>query len=422
LPSVTALGGKPGDIAAVAWHGLFRHWLLTLALETLGVTTFSFRGKAPPDFVPAKLVIDPDDAWWESALQDPPVELPALLEPNFAHRLVISSGTTGSPKIMAPTPAQEHFRIEVTRQIYDFTDESRFLVGVGFTLQSDHRRATVCLRAGGVSIYEDGAVIEEAIPRAKPTHIVLMPLHLQAIAQNVDTLRDVGPLNVSAIGGYVPDAARKMLTQDLGFTLIESYGTNETGPLANVTEEGWATPLPGVSFRIVGEYGGPLPAGSEGIVEVSSPGTVAGYLNDPAMTADRFRDGWFRPGDLGVLDESGRLRLAGRADDLLNVGGYKLSAVALDEYLRARPEFFDGAATTFHDTTGQSFLAIFVCPKSEIDETAIQTAVQEVVPEAGLRNVRIVRVQAIPRTSTGKVRRHELTNLLEAALQDRPGS
>ncbi|MEQ8443981.1 MAG: class I adenylate-forming enzyme family protein [Alphaproteobacteria bacterium] len=414
FPAVTGFGVRKGSVAAVGWDGLYRHWLLTLAFECLGVTTFTCHRDGPPDHVPADTVVCPDDGWWQAALDGPVADLTTQSDPGFAPRLVASSGTTGSPKLMAPTVLQEAFRQDATRSIYGYGPDSRFLVGVGFIVQADHRRATVCLRAGGTCLYEGEAMIEDAILSARPTHVVLMPGHLLGIEGRSDDLCRYGPLNVAAVGGAVPDAARTLLTERFGFTLTESYGTNETGPIANVGSDGWASPLPGVTVRIVGDYGAVLPPGTDGTVEISSPGTVDGYRNYPEATAARFRDGWFRPGDVGRMDADGRLRLTGRIDDILNVGGMKISAGSLDRRLQALPELQDGAAAAFVDENGRTALALFIVPSGDIPNDVLEASVMTVIPRKGIGTVRVIRATGIPRTDTGKVRRRDLRAFLDS--------
>jgi acyl-CoA synthetase (AMP-forming)/AMP-acid ligase II len=97
-------------------------------------------------------------------------------------------------------------------------------------------------------------------------------------------------------------------------------------------------PLRGVDVRIVDP--GPdeeLPAGERGEITYRSPGLFERYHNDPELTADSMRGGWFHSGDLGTVDTDGRLTFIGRLKDMLKVGGENVAAVEIEAYLGTHP-------------------------------------------------------------------------------------
>ena len=83
-------------------------------------------------------------------------------------------------------------------------------------------------------------------------------------------------------------------------------------------------PLPGVELEVVDAEDRPQPPGCGGAIRLRAPGMAEGYLDNPQQTAQRFRDGWFYPGDIARWEPDGVLRLLGRADDVVNLGGFKL--------------------------------------------------------------------------------------------------
>ena len=115
-----------------------------------------------------------------------------------------------------------------------------------------------------------------------------------------------------------------------GHTLLERYGMTELGmalsnPLHGERRPGFVgAPLPGVDVRLV-----------DGELEVRGPGVFLEYWRRPEETRDAFDDGWFRTGDVAVL-EDGAYRLLGRSNvDIIKTGGYKVSALEIEEALRA---------------------------------------------------------------------------------------
>jgi acyl-CoA synthetase (AMP-forming)/AMP-acid ligase II len=80
-----------------------------------------------------------------------------------------------------------------------------------------------------------------------------------------------------------------------------------------------------------------VPVGERGEITVRSPGLFDRYNNDPEKTADAMRGGWFHSGDLGRVDEDGRLTFLGRLKDMLKVGGENVAAIEVEAYLATHP-------------------------------------------------------------------------------------
>jgi malonyl-CoA/methylmalonyl-CoA synthetase len=128
-----------------------------------------------------------------------------------------------------------------------------------------------------------------------------------------------------------------------GHTLLERYGMTEIGmalsnPLRGERRAGSVgLPLPGVEVRLVDEGGRVVPAGTPGEIEVRGGTVFLEYWGRPDATRDAFRDGWFRTGDVGVV-EAGSYRILGRTSvDIIKTGGYKVSALEIEEVLRTHP-------------------------------------------------------------------------------------
>ena len=93
----------------------------------------------------------------------------------------------------------------------------------------------------------------------------------------------------------------------------------------------------GPEVAVLNDAGRPLPPGAIGEVAIRGPNVANGYQDDPAATAPAFREGWFRTGDQGRLDDDGYLWLTGRLKEIINRGGEKFSPREVDEVLIDHP-------------------------------------------------------------------------------------
>lgn len=140
-----------------------------------------------------------------------------------------------------------------------------------------------------------------------------------------------------------------------GHTLLERYGMTEIGmalsnPLHGERRPGHVgSPLPGVEVRLVDEAGRPVANGTPGEIQVKGPGVFRKYWRRPEATAAAFQDGWFRSGDIAVIEE-GAYRILGRNSvDIIKSGGYKISALEVEEMLRAHPAIRECAVVGLPD-------------------------------------------------------------------------
>jgi len=140
-----------------------------------------------------------------------------------------------------------------------------------------------------------------------------------------------------------------------GHTLLERYGMTEIGmgisnPLHGDRRPGSVgIPLPGVEIKLVDERGRQVAPGSPGQIYVRGPGVFQAYWRRPEATRAAFDDGWFRTGDVAVLEE-GYYRILGRESvDIIKTGGYKVSALEIEEVLRTHPDILECAVVGVPD-------------------------------------------------------------------------
>jgi malonyl-CoA/methylmalonyl-CoA synthetase len=205
-----------------------------------------------------------------------------------------------------------------------------------------------------------------------------------------------------------------------GHTLLERYGMTEIGmalanPLEGERRPGFVgIPLPGVEVRAVNEDGHPVPDGTPGELAVRGGSVFREYWRRPDATRDAFRNGWFLTGDVATV-EGGYYRILGRSSvDILKTGGYKVSALEIEEALRGHPSIVECAVVGVEDPDwGDRVCAaavLFPGHSLSLDELR-SWAAQRLAPYKIPRELRTV--AALPRNAMGKVTKPEVKKLFE---------
>jgi malonyl-CoA/methylmalonyl-CoA synthetase len=203
-----------------------------------------------------------------------------------------------------------------------------------------------------------------------------------------------------------------------GHTLLERYGMTEIGmalsqPLHGARVPGYVgSPLPDVSVRIVDDGGVAVAPGTPGELEVSGPGVFTEYWRRPEETAAAFREGWFRTGDVAV-QEDGDYRLLGRTSvDIIKTGGFKVSALEIEEVLRDHPAIAECAVVGVDDAEWGQRVAVGVeladghtLAADELTAWAAERLAPYKVPRA------LIVVARLPRNAMGKVTKREVAAL-----------
>ena len=195
-----------------------------------------------------------------------------------------------------------------------------------------------------------------------------------------------------------------------GHRLLERYGMTEIGmalsnPLGGVRRAGHVgTPLPEVALRLVDDAGHVVEEGAPGQIQVRGPGVFLEYWRRPAATAEAFAPGgWFRTGDRAVLEE-GAYRILGRESvDILKTGGEKVSALEIEDVMRAHPDVSDCAVVGVPDPEwGQRVCAAVVAPGGSCDAEDVRGFVAERLAPCKVPKD-ILLAEELPRNALGKV-------------------
>jgi len=203
-----------------------------------------------------------------------------------------------------------------------------------------------------------------------------------------------------------------------GHTLLERYGMTELGmalsnPLHGERRPGFVgTPLPHVNVRLVDESNRPVPDGTPGQIQVSGPTVFREYWRRPQDTEKAFVDGWFKTGDVAVR-ENGAYRILGRESvDIIKTGGYKVSALEIEDELRHHGAIDQCAVVGVADPEwGERVAAaVVVKPGASLDLDALRAWSKERLAVYKVPS-RLLILPELPRNAMGKVVKPDLAKL-----------
>lgn len=203
-----------------------------------------------------------------------------------------------------------------------------------------------------------------------------------------------------------------------GHVLLERYGMTEIGialsnPLHGERRAGYVgMPLPGVEARLVDDQGVPVEPGETGELEVRGDTVFREYWRRAEATRDAFREGWFRTGDVARI-EDGYYRLLGRSSvDIIKTGGYKVSALEIEEILRTHPDITECAVVGVTDPEWGEVVsaAVELAPGATLSLGELRAWAKERLAPYKVPAALAV-IEALPRNAMGKVVKPDVTRL-----------
>lgn len=199
-------------------------------------------------------------------------------------------------------------------------------------------------------------------------------------------------------------------------TLLERYGMTEIGmalsnPLSGQRYAGHVGyPLPGVQVRLADEQDQEISPTEIGEIQVKGANVFSEYWNKPEATQTSFtEDGWFKTGDVATVDEAGGYRILGRNSvDIIKSGGYKISALEIEEVLRNHPSISDCCVIGIDDEEwGELVIAVIVPKVEQIDLSELNNWMRTQMPAYKTpRKYKLT--DELPRNAMGKVTKNEV--------------
>jgi long-chain acyl-CoA synthetase len=436
-------GFKAGDKVAITVTSAIGHMTLICALHRMGIASVSveppqvqFIGdlvvdawltNTPDPAVPARTVVV-DDGWFnDKAVAIEPARRPAPVEDAAPCRYILSSGTTGRPKIIGLTYGAIRERL-ISYSIRVSTPSWDRMVcmpglstnyGYSFAITALWLGRTVCFTYDTTAIR--AVVTHQAELLVASTHQITGVV--TALEQQFFRLDSLRAVHIGGSIAYAPLLARiRMLVCSNVFC---GYGSTEGGTVAYVPAESIfgmdravGIVAPWIGLEVFTEPDTVADYGIEGQVRLRALGQ--GYRNNKVSPTEYEvdRSEWFYPGDQGILYRNGLLAITGRVNEIINRGGIKISPDTIEEEIKKHPVVADAAAVGVLDGLGieQIWVAVVSRDGGEIDIKAMYDYCHQTMPL--YVPDRIFQVDAIPRNQLGKVSRVPLSEHLKAKESD----
>jgi fatty-acyl-CoA synthase len=353
-----------------------------------------------------------------------------------------TGGTTGAPKLARHSHGAQIFTAWANAQMQGFQSTDVTINGYPLFHVAGVLPGALCSLAVGMhiliptaSLFRNREVIANYWRLVAHHGCTLMsgvPTVLAALAAVPLAGADISRLRAVRTGAApLPPELAQRFAQAFGLQINESLGMTETAGLSTVAPPGLSAPagcvgwpLPHASVRIVAlgsddqATAHTLPAGDKGMVLYKGPNLFSGYL-DAAETARSFTpDGWLITGDVGFVDEQGRLHLTGRAKDLIIRGGHNIDPKVIEDALGAHPDVELCAAVGAPDAYAGELPVAFATLKAgaHVSEEALLAFTAERVDEAPAKPKSITILERMPVTNVGKIYKPELRTLATGAV------
>lgn len=239
-----------------------------------------------------------------------------------------------------------------------------------------------------------------------------------ALAHNPDFAKlDFSALRLTLGGGMaVQQPVAERWLKIIGRPLIEGYGLSETSPVATVNPTNATAysgsiglPLPSTDVAILDDAGHEVPLGERGEVGIRGPQVMLGYWQKPEETRQSMTaDGFFRTGDIGIMDEQGYTRIVDRKKDMIAVSGFKVYPNEVEAVVAQLPGVLECAAIGVPDEHSGEAVKVFVVKSDpSLTEAQVQDWCREKL--TGYKRPRFVEFRdELPKSNVGKILRREL--------------
>jgi malonyl-CoA/methylmalonyl-CoA synthetase len=356
--------------------------------------------------------------------------------------ILYTSGTTGKPKGVLLSHANVFECVHTLHEAWEVSASDRLVHALPL-----HHVHGICVALLWAFL---GGAHTEMLPRhdcerlleaaARSSVIMGVPTQHARLVQFFDALPDGTERRryqdhlrrqrlITSGSAALPEKLGRRLEALCGQYPLERYGMTEVGivlgnPLSGERQPGSVgSPLPRCRIRLVDDAGRDADPGQPGEIWIAGPSVFQGYDRDPAATGAAFTDGFFRSGDTAVWNAAGHVQILGRTSvDIIKSGGYKLSALELEEHLREHAWVDEVAVLGVPDETWGERVVAVVVPSAAVAGAASETAgeqLREWLKQriAAYKVPRQVLFRAeLPRNAMGKVQKPRLLAELGAAL------
>jgi fatty-acyl-CoA synthase len=357
--------------------------------------------------------------------------MPARQDADTVMRMAFTSGTTGNPKGVMHSHNTTLAAARILNRDLGLDVEDAMMIWLPLGLNWGYLTLVQAVLAGAKAVLLERfrpAPALDLIERERVSYIPTAPASLTAILQEPELSRhDLSSLRIVVSGGAsAPVETIRAWRRAAPGEFLELYGMLETGfhtytrpgddPERVAGSVGRAASH--MAVKVTDAAGAALRPGEEGEICCDGPSVHLGYHNNPAANAEAFGpDGWFRSGDLGIIDGDGNLRISGRLKEMINRGGMKFFPREIEEILYTHPKVLYAAIVGIPDERLGERNCLCLVPKpgepptlDELNAFLGDSVATYKRPE------RLELFEELPFTPTGKIQRHVLAREVAARL------
>lgn len=351
--------------------------------------------------------------------------------------LLFTTGTTGKPKGVILSYKAVYHILSNTIEGIGITPQERLLLPLPLNHSFALRVLRALLYVGATVVLQNGFAFAKEVELNQEafgcTAFAAVPASMELLRGQMqdEFARIMGKFRYIEIGaGSLTIEQRKRLAKQLpDTTIINTWGSSESGgalfvnvsAVASHEKQVGATgkPLPGITVRVLDENGNPMEqsdAEHPGRMALKGDMIMSGYWRRDELTAETLKDGWLVTSDMVYTDADGYVYMLGRADDIINVGGEKVSPIEVENIAGEYEQIRECACIGVNDPNGvlgQVPVLFVVTKDAEFSEAGMQTFLAARMERYKLPQHYIV-LPELPRNRMGKIDRKELRRFWEA--------
>jgi HIP---CoA ligase len=329
--------------------------------------------------------------------------------------IIFTSGTTGRPKGVMMEHAPTLRLYAEWNELAGTRAGDRYLIANPFFHIFGYKAGCIASMIRGMTILPVPVFdIDQVLDLVEREQVTVLPgpptVYHELLAAHRQGGRDLSTLRVAVTGAAdIPVELIRQIREELPFrSIMTGYGLTEAGTIT--------ASRPGDSFSdIATTVGTPcegfeLRIAADGEILARGYGVMKGYLDDPAATAEAIDpDGWLHTGDLGAIDQAGRLKIIGRKKDMFIVGGFNAYPAEIEGFLLEHPAVAQAAVIGVPDQRLGQVGKAFIVRSGDADVTAAELIAWSKNRMAGFKAPRSVEfLDALPLNATGKVMKDQL--------------
>lgn len=358
----------------------------------------------------------------------PDADPPPVAEPEDGLVILYTSGTTGLPKGAVISHRALVARASVYCVVTGSTAGDAFLAWAPMFHMASTDQSLITFLLGGTVVVTDGLDLDalvESVERERLGWLIAMPGMIEGLIERLGRgdVDVVGVKMVGAMADLVPRHQIAELTRLLDAPYLNTFGSTEAGlaPACASTLAPGEVPTslakresPFCDVRLVGPDDDDVPDGTPGECLVRGPTLFSGYWNAPKTNAEDFRGGWFHTGDVMVRNPDGSLDFVDRVKYLIKTGGENVYPAEIEQVLLAHPRVRDAVVVRRPDDRWGEVPVAFVARGDEpVEADELLAHLRERLARYKLpKEVRFVEESDLPRSTTGKIQRHEVEKWL----------